>query len=1247
LFEEKPKQASTKNIFLLILLIFSQLQIFAQSSNYIGTPYIQSYSPKNYQADPQNWDAVQDKRGVMYFANTGGVLQFDGNNWVLLRVSNYSLVRSLAIDSTQTIYVGAIGELGYLCVTETGKLNYKSLLDEIPDQYRKFTDVWKIFADKSGVYFITDNKIFCWHNQEMLVFEGHQFQYTFQVGEKLFILSEDGFYYIENQEIKSLPLSENFYQDVENCVILPFSENQILMAFQNKGFYLYNLEILAHEGSIPLEERAYFFSLAQEFETQLADFVRYNGLETMKKVADNLFVVATKNAGLVFMNEKGEFLQSINKKTGLSNNTVHNVFVDNNQSFWLCLDEGIANLETISPIQQFNFVNGIDGVVLSTIQNKGKRYVGTSQGIYTCAFQKSVNQQFKPIFNVKEQAWNFLALRNRLFVALSSGMAEIEDGRAKKLFDFGKTYCFAQSLQFPNYIFVGLYRGLVVLEIVEQEDGKFSLEFRGSYKNIKEPIWNIESDNFGNLWLSTLFSGLIHIKFTGKNWDDYKRFNYGTDYGLPKQLNNLYVHHYNGIIYAATPIGIYKTEVRERNQTNCQFQFDSLLNRQFPKGSSFSQFFIDKKGRFWINGNTNISLLFADGNKFIKQNVPFHVTPTYIHAFSLEDSLLWVCSNEGLFSYNPEKKVSAKKKFQTLVTQVVIGTDSLIFEGQFYQPDSFDGLCYLKFSPVQHKKQIPVIDYDFNSLSFEFSASSFEKGSGNAFKFMLEGFDTDWSEWTHKTHKGYTNLRPGTYTFRLKSKNIFDVEGAEATYSFVVKSPWSRTWWAYIFYIILIISFLYLSIKIYSRRLMAINERLERLVNERTKLVEAQKTELVKQSQQLQKLSLVASETDNAIMIMDKNGDFEWVNESFTRMFGYTLAELIAEKSKNIVGPHTSQEVKDLITECIKSKKSIGYEFSSTSRYGNQVWVQATISPILNEAGEIVNLVGIDSDISKVKAAERESHQKSEELELQKEKLERQNFNIRASIRYAQTIQKAILPTEKELNNEFETFVLFRPKDIVSGDFTWFSRRISQMTFVAVIDCTGHGVPGAFMSMIGNRILNEIVNEKKIIMPHEILETMNLEIVAALKQEETDNNDGMDVCICRFEQLENGSTRLFFSGAKRPLFYYKRGSYKLETLSGDRKSIGGRRSKNYQIPFTTQELILNKGDLVYLTSDGIVDQNAPNRKRFGTRRFVNTLFQNRNNSMEAQLDLLSTALDEFQDGELQRDDITVLGLKIQ
>ncbi len=262
-------------------------------------------------------------------------------------------------------------------------------------------------------------------------------------------------------------------------------------------------------------------------------------------------------------------------------------------------------------------------------------------------------------------------------------------------------------------------------------------------------------------------------------------------------------------------------------------------------------------------------------------------------------------------------------------------------------------------------------------------------------------------------------------------------------------------------------------------------------------------------------------------------------------------------------------------------------------------------------------------------------------IQLAKDEIDRKNLQITDSLRYARDIQGVILPGERRFNRVFkEHFLLYKPKDFVSGDFFWIEE-YENKTFVAVIDCTGHGVPGAFMSLIGTMQLNQILSKTQ--EPSLILDQLHIGIKKALKQDIYNNDDGMDVCLCCIEHLEEiNRYKVVFGGAKRPLYYVNEGS--LHQLKGTRKTIGGRGKNNK--PFEQEEIWLNEGDTLYLTTDGYVDQSSPRQKKIGTMQLLTWLEQINMQPMNKQGEFLKEELARHQQYIEQRDDITLLGIRL-
>lgn len=261
-------------------------------------------------------------------------------------------------------------------------------------------------------------------------------------------------------------------------------------------------------------------------------------------------------------------------------------------------------------------------------------------------------------------------------------------------------------------------------------------------------------------------------------------------------------------------------------------------------------------------------------------------------------------------------------------------------------------------------------------------------------------------------------------------------------------------------------------------------------------------------------------------------------------------------------------------------------------------------------------------------------------IKVQNELLLKREKQIASSLNAALTIQSAILPYEAKLDQLLKNyFLIYRPKDVVSGDFFWLNK-IEGKTILAVVDCTGHGVPGAFMSLIGNTLLDKIVRVWRIVDPAEILHRLHQEIKIVLRQEETQNNYGMDLSVLCLEESDSETFKLIFAGAKSVAYLLRPGEMLLK-IKGDRRSIGG--AQNESIHFENQPFRLSKGDFICVGSDGFVDQNNACRKSFGEKHLMALLKEIATLDTAHQKQCLENALDEHMVNTSQRDDILLLG----
>ncbi len=310
----------------------------------------------------------------------------------------------------------------------------------------------------------------------------------------------------------------------------------------------------------------------------------------------------------------------------------------------------------------------------------------------------------------------------------------------------------------------------------------------------------------------------------------------------------------------------------------------------------------------------------------------------------------------------------------------------------------------------------------------------------------------------------------------------------------------------------------------------------------------------------------------------------------------------------------------------------------------NHLTTQGLLSITQNQK-EILNQreEELQQSLEKVTVMHTKLQNQNQEVNEAYSKLEKSNANILESIRYAKRIQEAILPSYSKLDSAFANhFLIYKPKDIVSGDFYWYSE-VENKKFLGVIDCTGHGIPGAFMSMIANTLLNQIVVENKVYEPSQILTLLDEKVKLAIRHDASKSKDGMDLMICCIESNRKEKIQLSFAGAKCNL-YFTHGET-LNMIKGDRKSIGEYTIQDH-VDFSNHLIYLKEGDALYMTTDGLTDICNPKRKRYGKEHFEDLINNVKNKPFSEQKNIIEQEINSYQQHTDQRDDITLLSVQL-
>ncbi len=289
--------------------------------------------------------------------------------------------------------------------------------------------------------------------------------------------------------------------------------------------------------------------------------------------------------------------------------------------------------------------------------------------------------------------------------------------------------------------------------------------------------------------------------------------------------------------------------------------------------------------------------------------------------------------------------------------------------------------------------------------------------------------------------------------------------------------------------------------------------------------------------------------------------------------------------------------------------------------------MQVNAIPEFDELNKLESVLVVSHDITERKMIE---------LEIQNK-----NKKITESINYAKRIQNAILPNSRVIRKALpDSFILYKPRDVVSGDFPWFVQMKDEI-FIAAVDCTGHGVPGALLSLIGYFLLNDIVRSRKITEPGKILDMLDEGVTTTLRQDEdSTTKDGMDIALCKINVTKR---EVEYAGAHRPLYIIKNNV--MDEVKGNKFPIGGGIFKN-QTNFTNTKIKLEKGDSIYFSSDGFPDQfGGIEGRKFGPRRVREIIEQVHQMNMQDAMHIFDKEWEEWRGATKQTDDVLLIGIK--
>lgn len=802
-----------------------------------GLKYIENYSPhKDSVSQPQNWAVLQDQRGIIYIANQGGILEFDGVSWRLIDVPNRS-VRSLAMDATGILYIGGENEIGYLAPNVNGSPMYVSLKDYLTDDKKNFSTVWYTHSNLEGIYFMTSKYLFRWNPgpKHMEIWEpSSSFRSAFICNNTLFI---------EEKNAGLMEMKKNALQPVPGCealaganveMLVPYDSRTLLIGTRAKGFYLY-----VGKTCIPFPTGA---------DDYLAEKVLYQGIRLSTVPGE--FAAATLRGGLVIFDANGQLKQIYDKASGLQDDSIMYVFEEPRGNLWLALSKGITLLEYASPVSVYDDRTGLNGIVLAVSITKpaGREmvYAGTTVGL----FKLAPPYIFHPVPGIPGACWSLLPYSSGLLAAANDGVYWVETSdntvnpeqkTAHKILDI-PSYVLHRSSVEPNRTWVGTANGLASLYLnstIQKPGNHWHLET--VFKNITDPIKTIVEDKKGNLWMGTWNRGIIKAAIsTLPRIAGNMITHYNASHGLPAGGINVFIA--AGHVIFASEKGLYRYD-----ETGDRFIPDVTLGITYAaEGRQVFRIVEDQHRDIWFHSRSrNYRAILKPGSLYDVDNQPFPgIPPAQTNAIypGPDGKSMWFASVDGLFRIDTTMKKNCTPGFSTYIRKVIINGKHPIFDGS-----------------AERVSAAPTLEYQERNPHFYFAAPFFESKSQTLYQCILEGYDKDWTAWTIETRKEYTNLDAGQYTFRVRAKNVYGAISKEDSFRFKVLPPWYRTWWAYLSYTLTAFLIMYLVVRWRSRKLAQEKQKLEQIIEERTEKINDQKQQLLEQAEKLKGIDKVKS----------------------------------------------------------------------------------------------------------------------------------------------------------------------------------------------------------------------------------------------------------------------------------------------------------------------------------------------------------------------------------------------------
>ncbi|WNB18484.1 sensor histidine kinase [Marivirga arenosa] len=801
---------------------------------------IQNYSSKEYKAGISNWDMAIGNYGILYFSNLTGLLRYDGYNWDYIKINGGKISRSIHKDYKGRIYIGSNNEIGYLNSDSLGQVYYQSLRKKL--QIEQFGNVIQTLSIKDKIYFITLNYLIQYDQSEFKHWKLNKGFGGFIYNERIYIKEVDKeLKKLENDSLNAIPMI--------NTINPNLIRNNVTNLTQSDELYI--IDINSNKG--------YKFKNDSIFETKLTFPFGKSVLSITGN--ENSFWASTVRDGIFNFNLKSSIINHIGMKNGFPTNIIFNIHSDKQNGVWALHQDGITRIQSDKKIMCWN-KNKNSSFIISEISNKNSiPYFATLNGLYSLKKNSMLN--FIPAS--KDRLFHIFEYQNFRVAMGEKGMYQIIDSKNIKTHPIQKA---TNSFDFnESTISITTFNdGIIKYNFKNQDVHEYIPEINGFCNS------TLSMDSIH--WLSYKSEGIYLIN-DNNGHPKWKFFN--QKHGLPDVSGINILKTLDDEILFSTTKGFYTLNARPKADSSDFFVPHTKITSEKLNINNIDQ---DKFGNYWITvieESQKQSVIKYERQKdgsYLKITQALKVIPNQnfstIYVDESEDSVVWIAGSEGLYRFDEKIKVNYDIKFNTFINNVSL-RDSLISAGIYKTYKGLDSIPTLTIQ--QSEDEIPKFDFSNNNIKFGFSALFYEQPKRNQYSYKLEGFDKKWSSWTSINNKEYTNLPAGSYTFKVKSKNLYDVEGATATYTFSILPPWYQTTWAYLIFSVITVGIIWFLMLAYTYRVRQHRKKLKLIVADRTFEVMQQKRVIEKQLVKMQNLNEEISQQRDDIL--EKNEELE------------------------------------------------------------------------------------------------------------------------------------------------------------------------------------------------------------------------------------------------------------------------------------------------------------------------------------------------------------------------------------